>query len=615
MGLNAGHYIGEKLKDKQNAKVVELAGLDNLELTKQRSQGFDDALKNYPNIKKVARQAAEFTVESGQAKMAQLLQAQSRIDALWNHDDDQGVGALRAIEQAGRDEFLMVGGAGALAAFEAIKADSGVLKATVLYPPTMAASAIDLARALGQSKGIGGLAEFEIPSSVTCYSAVVDKENVDQYMPTGFSEEPRPTGLTSPPGEGRPARHDDEEDLRMAQPQASDGAETGKPPLRIGMVGYAFMGAAHSQGWRTAGRVFDLPLRPEMAVICGRDADAVRAAADRHGWAGTETDWRALVERDDVDLVDICTPATATPRSPSPRSPPASTCCAKNPRQHRGRGRGHGPRRRRGDRARPVGDGRLQLPPGPRDRAGPPDGGRGPDRHPAARAGRLSPGLAGGPGVPADLAAAPRAGRLRFPRRPRRAHRRPGPVSVRRTAGGRLRAHRDVRTGATAAHRAQQRSGRRLRGRHRTGHRRRRRPLHRAVRLRCPRLLRGHPVRHRTQERPAHRTQRRARLARLRPGAAQRARVPRRHRARHTRRVPPHPRHRTRAPLPRGLVAPGHGLGYEHTFVHQARDLVHAVADGRAPEPSFADGLQVQRVLAAVEESAEKNSVYTSIAA
>ena len=64
----------------------------------------------------------------------------------------------------------------------------------------------------------------------------------------------------------------------MAQPQASDGAETGKPPLRIGMVGYAFMGAAHSQGWRTAGRVFDLPLRPEMAVICGRDADAVRAA-------------------------------------------------------------------------------------------------------------------------------------------------------------------------------------------------------------------------------------------------------------------------------------------------------------------------------------------------
>ena len=92
----------------------------------------------------------------------------------------------------------------------------------------------------------------------------------------------------------------------MAQPQQSEGGE--KPPLRVGMVGYAFMGAAHSQGWRTVGRVFDLPRRPVLAAICGRDPDAVRAAADRHGWAAAETDWRALIARDDVDLVDICTP-------------------------------------------------------------------------------------------------------------------------------------------------------------------------------------------------------------------------------------------------------------------------------------------------------------------
>ncbi|MGW6137590.1 substrate-binding domain-containing protein [Streptomyces sp. NPDC055144] len=186
MGLSAGNYIGEQLKDKKNAKVVELAGLDNLELTKQRTQGFDDALKNFPNIKKVARQAAEFTVESGQAKMAQLLQAQKNFDAVWNHDDDQGVGALRAIKQAGRDDFLMVGGAGALSAMQAIEAGNSVLKATVLYPPTMAASAIDLARALGQGKGVSGMAEFEIPAHVTLFSAVVDKDNVAQYMPTGF---------------------------------------------------------------------------------------------------------------------------------------------------------------------------------------------------------------------------------------------------------------------------------------------------------------------------------------------------------------------------------------------------------------------------------------------
>lgn len=59
---------------------------------------------------------------------------------------------------------------------------------------------------------------------------------------------------------------------------------------------------------------------------------------------------------------------------------------------------------------------------------------------------------------------------------------------------------------------------------------------------------------------------------------------------------------------------PGHGLGYEHTFTHQARDLVLAIASGSRPAPSFDDGLQVQRVLAAVEESAEKNCVYTPVA-
>lgn len=81
-----------------------------------------------------------------------------------------------------------------------------------------------------------------------------------------------------------------------------------QPMLGIGMVGYAFMGAAHSQAWRTAGRFFELPLRPEMAALCGRSADAVAAAADRLGWRSAETDWKALLRRDDVALVDICSP-------------------------------------------------------------------------------------------------------------------------------------------------------------------------------------------------------------------------------------------------------------------------------------------------------------------
>ena len=78
--------------------------------------------------------------------------------------------------------------------------------------------------------------------------------------------------------------------------------------LGVGMVGYAFMGAAHSQAWRTAPHAFDLPLRPVLAALCGRDRAAAEAAAQRYGFADVETDWRALLERDDVQLIDVCTP-------------------------------------------------------------------------------------------------------------------------------------------------------------------------------------------------------------------------------------------------------------------------------------------------------------------
>ena len=78
--------------------------------------------------------------------------------------------------------------------------------------------------------------------------------------------------------------------------------------LSVGMVGYAFMGAAHSQAWRNAPRFFDLPLRLRMAAVAGRDQAKLAEAADRLGWESTETSWKALVARDDIDLVDVCTP-------------------------------------------------------------------------------------------------------------------------------------------------------------------------------------------------------------------------------------------------------------------------------------------------------------------
>ena len=78
--------------------------------------------------------------------------------------------------------------------------------------------------------------------------------------------------------------------------------------LRVAMIGYGFMGAAHSQGWRVAPRFFDLPADPSMSVVVGRDSAAVSAAAEKWGWAESATDWREVIARDDIDVVDIVTP-------------------------------------------------------------------------------------------------------------------------------------------------------------------------------------------------------------------------------------------------------------------------------------------------------------------
>ncbi len=80
------------------------------------------------------------------------------------------------------------------------------------------------------------------------------------------------------------------------------------PDLGVGLVGYAFMGAAHSHAWRTAPHFFDLPFRPRLRALCGRDPGRVAEAARRLGWESVETDWTRLLSRGDVDLVDVCTP-------------------------------------------------------------------------------------------------------------------------------------------------------------------------------------------------------------------------------------------------------------------------------------------------------------------
>ncbi|MFG2786107.1 Gfo/Idh/MocA family protein [Streptomyces sp. NPDC048419] len=401
----------------------------------------------------------------------------------------------------------------------------------------------------------------------------------------------------------------------MGQPQQPDGPEAAKPPLRVGMVGYAFMGAAHSQGWRTVGRAFELPLSPVLSVICGRDADAVRRAADRHGWAAAETDWRAVVERDDVDLVDICTPgdshaeialaALAAGKHVLCEKPLANTveeaeamAAAAQAAESRGQ-------------LAMVGFNYRRVPATALARNMVAEGRIGTLRHlrvtylqdwlvdpEFSLTWRLRKELAGS-GALGDLGAhivdlaqylagEPLAGVSAMTETFVRERPLPGGAS----SG--LSAVQSSGAGEVTVDDAALFTGRFTSGA----------------------LASFEATRYATGRKNALRIElngTRGSLAfdleRLNELSYHDGTEPGTH-AGFRRILVTEPDH----PYLDAWWPPGHGLGYEHTFVHQARDLVHAVAEGRRPEPSFADGLQVQRVLAAVEESAEKNSVYTTVA-
>jgi len=183
MGVAAGDFIGRTLK---SGDVAEVQGISGLQLTRERSQGFADALTKYPDVRLVAKQSADFTPDSGEQVMSDILQAQPDIGAVWTHDDDQGVGVEAAINNAGRQEDLfLVGGGGTRAVMEKIKAGS-VWKGTALYLPTMSGTAVNIARLIAQGRPLDETWEPEMPSSITLRSSIVDNANVDQYLEFGF---------------------------------------------------------------------------------------------------------------------------------------------------------------------------------------------------------------------------------------------------------------------------------------------------------------------------------------------------------------------------------------------------------------------------------------------
>jgi predicted dehydrogenase len=383
--------------------------------------------------------------------------------------------------------------------------------------------------------------------------------------------------------------------------------------LRVAMVGYAFMGAAHSQGWRNAHRFFDLPATPELAVLCGRNPDAARAAADRLGWDEVVTDWRDVVGRDDIDVVDVCTPgdshreitlaALAAGKHVLCEKPLANTVAEAEEMTEAARSATE-----RGVHSM-VGFNYRRTPALTLARDLVADGRLGRIRHIRAQylqdwlvdpefplAWRLQKDKAGSGALGdigahvVDLAAFLTGQRLagvsgtlaRF------VEKRPLPTESTGLSGVGGRELGDVTVDDAAAFFGRTEEGA-------------------LATFEATRFANGRRNAMRMELNGSDGSLafdfERLNELQVYDGTVSSAD------AGFRRILATDPDH----PYAAAWWPPGHGLGYEHTFVHEIADFVRAVVEGEAPSPSFDDGLYVQKVLDAVERSSDASSTWTSI--
>jgi len=188
IGVLAAEYIGEELNCK--GKVVEIQGLPGISVTEERTEGFEEELKKVcpdGGIEVVAQQPADFNPDKGLTVMENILQSENQIDAVYTHDDDMAQGVVQAIRNSGRDdEMFLTGVGGSQAAMDQIK-EGGLYRATFLYNPNMAASAVTMARLIGLGEGFSELVPPEVPRQIVVPAAVVEKENVDEYEKYAFN--------------------------------------------------------------------------------------------------------------------------------------------------------------------------------------------------------------------------------------------------------------------------------------------------------------------------------------------------------------------------------------------------------------------------------------------
>jgi ribose transport system substrate-binding protein len=182
IGSLAAEYISEQLNCK--GKIAEIEGLAGISVTQERTEGFEDQLKkSCPDggVEIVASQPADFNPEKGLTVMENILEAQPELDAVYTQDDDMAQGVVQAIRNAGRDdEMFLTGVGGSQAAMEQIK-EGGLYRATFLYNPNIAASAVNMARLLALGEGFSELVPPQVPRQIVVPAEAVTKENVAEY--------------------------------------------------------------------------------------------------------------------------------------------------------------------------------------------------------------------------------------------------------------------------------------------------------------------------------------------------------------------------------------------------------------------------------------------------
>lgn len=186
IGQAAARYIGTALKGE--GTVAEVMGLPGISVTTDRSQGFKETLKNeFPKIQLVASLAADFNASKAIGVTENLLQAHPKLNAIYSHDDDMNVGVLQAIKQKGKEgQILLTGAGGSKLMMDNIKAQNTAVKATFLYNPSMAGSALNMAYLIATKGKMTELWEMDVPRKVVVRASTVTKDNVSNYASLGY---------------------------------------------------------------------------------------------------------------------------------------------------------------------------------------------------------------------------------------------------------------------------------------------------------------------------------------------------------------------------------------------------------------------------------------------